>query len=251
MGHVLMGAWEVRLLLDAPGSGWWNRPETIGCPGEYVVMPELEWFLLMQLALWFITGVDDKWFEEKRKDYVEMMVHHIITVGLIITAIMNGEHAFGLVVLAVHDTSDIAIDLLKMSNYMKLEGKHGFFLTEVCFCVATFVVWPYLRLWVFPRYIISGQFFGYQAQCVAQGFKPTLDLTQVPSWIWLRTAGLSALCGLHGFWWALLLRMGAKLIRGVDPSKVGQEEYDGVDKRNSHANGDKRNGANGSKQKAK
>ena len=34
-------------------------------------------------------------------------------------------------VLAVHDISDIPCDLVKMANYLQLEGASGLFLTEV------------------------------------------------------------------------------------------------------------------------
>lgn len=224
--HLCMAVWELRLLQESPGSEWWSHPELIGCPGEYAVSLELEWFMLMQLALWVMTGISHKWFDERRKDYVQMMIHHIVTVMLVITAINNGEHAFGLVVLVVHDTSDIVIDLLKMANYMKLEDKHGFFLTEVLFVTNTFISWPYMRLFVFPAYVISGEFFGYQAQCVAQGFTPTLDITQVPVWITGRALGLSVLCGLHFYWWSLFLKMFAKLVKGVDAKTIGEKEYE-------------------------
>ena len=57
------------------------------------------------------------------------------------------------VTLFIHDLSDIAVDLLKMSNYMQLEGAKHFFLVEATF-VINLISWAYLRLWLFPRYVI-------------------------------------------------------------------------------------------------
>jgi len=107
--------------------GWWKDPQTVGCPGEYEIPPELRHFLLLQNTIWLVTGLSCKFFEERRKDYIEMMIHHCITCWLIITAIQHGEHGFALLTLVVHDISDVWIDILKMSNYMKMEERHGYF----------------------------------------------------------------------------------------------------------------------------
>ena len=55
-----------------------------------------------------------------------------------------------------HDISDIFLDLMKMANYLKVEGAHGYYVTEICFVLNTYVSWPYLRLYVFPLHIIWG-----------------------------------------------------------------------------------------------
>ena len=55
--------------------------------------------------------------------------------------------------LTRHDSSDIVIDLLKITNYMKLEGPRHLFLVELCFITNLFT-WGYARLYL----------YGYQAQ---------------------------------------------------------------------------------------
>ena len=225
--HATMAVWEVRLLLQHPA--WWADPRhRIGCPGSYAISAELEAFFVLQFVLWAFTGVSCKWFEERRKDYVEMMAHHVLTVALILTAQLNGETAFGLVVLAVHDTSDVFLDLMKMANYLKVEGRHGLFITEICFMLNTYVAWPYLRLYVYPVFVISGQFLGYQDKCTGvDGFVTTAwDVRRVPLWITARTAGLSILFLLHIFWWYILNRIGFKLVMGQSGRTAGDEEYE-------------------------
>jgi len=224
--HATMSVWEVRLLLQHPA--WWADPRGIGCPGSYAISAELEAFFVLQFVLWAFTGVSCKWFEERRKDYVEMMAHHVLTVALILTAQLNGETAFGLVVLAVHDTSDVFLDLMKMANYLKVEGRHGFFITEICFVLNTYVAWPYLRLYVYPAFVISGQFLGYQDKCTGvDGYVTTAwDVRSVPLWITARTTGLSILFLLHVFWWYILNRIGFKLVMGQSGHTAGDEEYE-------------------------
>ena len=41
-----------------------------------------------------------KWLEERRKDYLEMMVHHVLTVCLVLRSLISNELPIGLMVLA-------------------------------------------------------------------------------------------------------------------------------------------------------
>jgi hypothetical protein len=63
--HFWMSVWEIRLLVA--NQQWWYEPTSIGCPGTYEVSFELKAFCLFQIALWMVTGVSCKWFEERRK----------------------------------------------------------------------------------------------------------------------------------------------------------------------------------------
>lgn len=38
----------------------------------------------------------------------------------------------GLLVLLVHDASDIGVDMLKLSNYTKMRDRRGWYIVEVC-----------------------------------------------------------------------------------------------------------------------
>merc|ERR1711934_1024432 len=105
-------------------------------------------FYLVQLSLWIWTGLSCKWLEERRKDYLEMMSHHVITVGLVLNSFVHNELPIGLLVLMIHDGSDVFLDLMKMANYLKLEDMHGMFLTEASF-VLCWITWAYLRFYRF------------------------------------------------------------------------------------------------------
>ena len=236
--HATMSVWEVRLLLQHPA--WWADPRGIGCPGSYAISAELEAFFVLQFVLWAFTGVSCKWFEERRKDYVEMMAHHVLTVALILTAQLNGETAFGLVVLAVHDTSDVFLDLMKMANYLKVEGRHGFFITEACFVLNTAVTWPYMRLYRFPAFVVQSVVFGYHRLCTTNGHagdpwaNPTPDIPG--SWA-SSAALLTGLFLLHVFWWGLMIRIAVKLVMGEKSHEAGDAVYEGSMQRSTLAAG--------------
>ena len=235
--HLSMALWEVRLLLAHPG--WWSdagNPETgafAPCPATVLDDPssfggsEVRMFYIMQLALWMWTGVSCKWLEERRKDYVEMMAHHVMTVALVLNSLLQGELAVGLVVLAVHDTSDVVLDLMKIANYLKVEGRHGFFVTEACFVLNTYVVWPYLRLYRYPVYVVQSVYFGYHRLCATNGHagdpwaNPWPDVQG-----WYGVYLLFTLFLLHVFWWLLMNRIAWKMVRGKAPNEAGDEEYE-------------------------
>jgi hypothetical protein len=243
--HLSMALWEVRLLLAHPG--WWSdagNPETgafAPCPATVLDDPssfggaEVRMFYIMQLALWMWTGVSCKWLEERRKDYVEMMAHHVLTVALILNSFMRGEVAIGVVVLTVHDTSDVVLDLMKIANYLKVEDAHGCYVVEVLFVLNTYVTWPYMRMWFFPRYVI-GACFKYYAMCDSRRaplaswlttapWRPFVD-NDIPGWA-TSTGMLMVLFGLHIMWWLLMNRIGMKIMfEGKAPNQAGDEEYE-------------------------
>ena len=246
--HVSMSLWEVRLLA-AQGGGWWDDPATCFAPCPATLVAEYEgggstWelrlFYVVQLALWMWTGVSCKLFEERRKDYMEMMAHHVMTVALVLNSLMNAELPIGLVVLAVHDTSDVFLDLMKMANYLKVEGRHGFFITEACFVLNTAVTWPYMRLYRFPAFVVQSVVFGYHRLCTTNGHagdpwaNPTPDIPG--SWA-SSAALLTGLFLLHVFWWGLMIRIAVKLVMGEKSHEAGDAVYEGSMQRSTLAAG--------------
>lgn len=219
--HVTMAVWEIYLVSEGPAAAWWADPKTIGCPGTYTISKPIENFVLLQLAIWLVTGFSCTFFEERRKDYLEMMLHHILTNLLIGTAIINGEHAFAILILLVHDLSDVLVDFLKLSNYLKLEGPKCYFISEILFATLVFGVWPYFRLFLYPYIVIQGEFLGYQEKCSDwNDGVATFDITKVEVWISSRCFLCMALASLHVFWWFLFIRILYSIVVG---GKVGSE----------------------------
>ena len=63
-----------------------------------------------------------------------------MTIALVWGSYSYNYVRIGTVVLYLHDLSDIMVDLLKLTNYMKLEGPKGGFLVEI-FSPGTFWGW--------------------------------------------------------------------------------------------------------------
>ena len=237
--HLSMALFEAYLL---KGTTWWQDPATAfaPCPDAFVRgrerhRPALRFFYVLQLAIWVWTGFSCKWVESRRKDYVEMMLHHIVTFTLILYSMLNGELAIGLVVLFVHDASDVVLDLMKMLNYLKMEGAHGWFAVEAMF-VCNLFSWAYFRLYVFPVYVVyRGAYVGYANQCGAEGTVGHFARCQSAGSCLQSDIGLCVLCCLHVFWFGLLLRIAAKLLTGTGASQAGREDYEGLSESDSES----------------
>ena len=112
----------------------------------------LQFFYFLQLAIWIYTALNHIW-DPKRNDYYVMYAHHIVTIGLVSVSAFFGYYRIGLVVLAVHDSSDIFLDVLKLANYLKLEGMQFLFITEISFVSMT-ITWVAFRMYYYPFYVL-------------------------------------------------------------------------------------------------
>lgn len=92
-------------------SKYWFKPRELwtGFPTRSM-SGILKWYYLVQLAfcLQQILVVN---IEEKRKDYVQMFTHHIITSSLIITSYVYYQTKVGNTILCIADVTDILISV--------------------------------------------------------------------------------------------------------------------------------------------
>lgn len=87
-------------------------------------------------------------FDVKRKDFAEMIIHHIVTLLLLSFSWMVNFTKIGALVLAVHDGCDVFLQLAKLFNYMHFRTLTN--LTFAVFAITFFVC----RLIIFPGRII-------------------------------------------------------------------------------------------------
>ena len=78
-----------------------------------------------------------------------------MTIALVGLSWACGYMRVGVLVLFVHDFSDIFVDLLKMVNYLKLENRRGLFASEIAYIVCV-LSWVYFRLYEFPFRVVRG-----------------------------------------------------------------------------------------------
>jgi len=184
-----------------------------GPGGEYGTQGDiwLERLYIIQTAIWAYTAFSHRWIESRHKDYFVMFTHHVVTIFLIsVSWFINLK--FGVLVLLLHDASDIGVDLLKMSNYAGRGSESGGLpITEVIF-VTALVVWIYLRLWVYPTVLLRSAFYESVMVCEDVGVNCSV----------MRLA-LVILQIMHVWWTYLLIRI---LVRGITHDS-GRDVYEG------------------------
>ncbi|CAL8137608.1 unnamed protein product [Orchesella dallaii] len=204
-----------RRALDKPStlikfseSGWRFICYVISASFGYAVLRNKPWFMSIEECFKdhpHQTNSEDVWwyhfyggtlytsflmtqaFDVKRKDFWEMLIHHVISITLLALSWSYNLSRIGMVTLLLHDCADVFIELAKMANYSKRDG-----LATGIFVVFT-LVWVVTRLIIFPLVIINS---------TSKGFK--LIDPHVKNGI----VGMGIfLCGLHLFWTYFILKV--------------------------------------------
>ncbi|CEL63838.1 hypothetical protein RSOLAG1IB_05602 [Rhizoctonia solani AG-1 IB] len=123
---------------------WWFRTEHFWLEYPHWRMtPLMKSYYLLQASYWtqqllvLVLGL-----EKPRKDYLELVIHHIVTIYLISSSYVVNLTWIGNAVFITMDVSDVFLALSKIFNYLKM-NKTKF----VSFGWFT-IVWSYLRHWL-------------------------------------------------------------------------------------------------------
>ncbi|XP_048330413.1 ceramide synthase 1 LOH3 isoform X2 [Ziziphus jujuba] len=141
-------------------------------------------------------------WETRRSDFVVSMAHHIATVILILLSYIFRFARVGSAILAIHEGSDVLLELAKMSKYSGFE----------CMASSLFVVfvlsWTILRLIYFPLWIIWST--SYEVLLTLDKEKHMVDGSM---YYYLFNTLLICLLVCHIYWWVLMIRMLIKQIK--------------------------------------
>ncbi|XXG55281.1 hypothetical protein AAC387_Pa03g2980 [Persea americana] len=141
-------------------------------------------------------------WETRRSDFGVSMGHHVATAILIVLSYIFRFARVGSVVLALHDASDVFLELGKMSKY----SKHEMFasISFICFVAS----WVVLRLTYFPFWILRST--SYEVLLTLDKEKHKVE---GPIYYYLFNTLLCCLLVLHIYWWVLIYRMLVKQIK--------------------------------------
>ncbi|ETE61481.1 Ceramide synthase 1, partial [Ophiophagus hannah] len=101
----------------------------------------------------YATLYMDAW----RKDSVVMLIHHVVTLTLIVFSYVFRYHNIGILVLFLHDFSDIQLEFTKLNVYFKYRGGIYHRLNDTISnagCVSFSVSWFWFRLYWFPLKVL-------------------------------------------------------------------------------------------------
>lgn len=116
---------------------------------KYIYFLECGFYLHSIYATIFMDAV--------RKDFYVMLLHHVVTLTLIVVSYATRYHKIGLMVLFVHDVTDILLEFTKCNVHLKNRSKKFYPLHEKIsnYGFAAFTIaWFVFRLYWFPLKIL-------------------------------------------------------------------------------------------------
>ncbi|CAM8919339.1 unnamed protein product [Rhodiola kirilowii] len=160
-------------------------------------------------------------WETRRSDFGVSMGHHVATVVLIVLSYIYRFARVGSVVLAIHDASDVFLEIGKMSKYSGAEG-----LASVAF-IFFVLSWLLLRLIYFPFWVLWST--SYEVLLTLDRAKHEFD---GPIYYYTFNTLLYCLFVLHVYWWVLIYRMLVKQIQAR--GKLSDDVRSDSDSDNDH-----------------
>jgi ceramide synthetase len=141
-------------------------------------------------------------YDTFRSDFVEYVIHHFVTLGLVLMSFFHGYLRCGVAIMALHDVGDLLLYLAKTLHYLGLAGIDTvvFSAFALVFYVTRLVLLPRISYAVTVetiRELVSNPTFNNWAPNIRS------SLLQ-----WAVFSGLiNVLILMHCFWFALILKM--------------------------------------------
>jgi hypothetical protein len=186
-----------------PSELWW-KGKTVppSVDSEHALLcDDLKCYILLYFGR-YLQGVISCCMEHKRKDFVEMQVHHCTTLALIFLSYTHQYNRIGVVVMILLDPADVPLHLAKLCKYSLRDGLADvfFYTFGISFFVTRLVFYPYV---VWSAHFEAARHFDYG----------------VPEWACVGL--LYVLLVLQVYWFALIAKVAIRLIiNGEDVADV-------------------------------
>jgi len=96
---------------------WLLKPKEYQyCFPDNIIPSELRLYYVMAIAYYLYSCISIT-FEPKMKDRREMMIHHAVTLTLLVSSLMGNVVKYGLAILMLHDLADPWMEVAKISLY--------------------------------------------------------------------------------------------------------------------------------------
>lgn len=184
---------DTRYFWVGPGDQVWpDQQIKLKLKGLYMFTAGFYTYSIFALIFW----------ETRRSDFGVSMSHHVATVILIVLSYIFRFARVGSVVLALHDASDVFLEVGKMSKYSGAEQIASF--AFILFVLS----WILLRLVYYPFWVLWST--SYE---VLLSLDKDKHAVAGPIYYYVFNTLLFCLLVLHIYWWVLMYRMLVKQIQ--------------------------------------
>lgn len=201
---------------------WWYQFEHFWLRYPHWLMrPELKIYYLLQGSYWLQQElVMLLRLEAPRKDYYELVAHHLVTLWLIGWSYGINLTMIGTTVFVAMDIPDTFLGTSKLMNYLDVSP-----LAQVPFFAVFMVVWTYFRIYLSALTLKSVYCDFWLIPRDKMVFKPPTGAWLAPWMRWQIFTPLFLLLLLNCFWYFLMWRILIRTTRGiyVDEREVEDE----------------------------
>nr|KAF6401530.1 hypothetical protein HJG63_009594 [Rousettus aegyptiacus] len=164
----------------------------------------------------YATLYMDAW----RKDSVVMLVHHVVTLVLIVSSYAFRYHNVGILVLFLHDISDVQLEFTKLNVYFKSRGGSHHPLHALAAdlgCLSFSLSWFWFRLYWFPLKVLYAT-----CHCSLR------SVPDIPFYFFFNTL-LLLLTLMNLYWFLYIVAFAAKVLTGQVRELKDVREYDAAE----------------------
>ena len=203
-------------------SWWYNMEHFWYQYPHWQMRPELKLYYLLQTSFWLQQAfVMLLGLERPRKDYYELVAHHLVTLWLIGWSYFINLTMIGTTVFVCMDIPDTWLALAKMLNYLDMNA------AAAAVYSVFMVAWTYFRLYLSALTLRSVYVHFYLIPQYARTFSPLRGYWLV--W-WMQAhvfAPLLLLLLLNIFWYVLMWQILIRSLYGIygDTREEHEEEH--------------------------
>ena len=214
---TVIGLWIVpRQPWIWPSKHWWIDFSS----GSHAAMrDDLRCYYLLYGAR-YVQGAISVLLEPKRKDFLEMQLHHLVTVAVVWISYMHGWNRIGCVVMVLLDPADVPLHVAKMFKYVAdAHAAHDKSLAKTCTFCADRIFELFAVAFLVTRICM------YPYVCWSAHVEATLYFPKgVPEWTCV--ALLWTLCALQFYWFYLIIKVAIKMMMTGKAEDVRSDDED-------------------------
>lgn len=183
-------------------------------PCNYPVSKKLLLFYCLETGFYLQSIPFLIYYETRRKDFLESMIHHIVTLGLLVYSYYVNLTRVGIMIMLLHDICDVPMEFAKLLKYA---GHQTF---ADAFFALFFITWVAARMVYFPLYIIRSTW--YESISVAA---IPYNINPQPHHAIFNTL-LMVLFVLHCYWSYLIFKILWRALTAGGASDIREDDED-------------------------